>query len=248
MALPTNRQEFKQYCLRALGSPVIEINVSDDQVEDRIDEALQYYWDYHYDGSDLTYYKHQVTEEDKENGYITMPENIIGVINLFPLGGWGVTSTNDIFNINYQIALNDIYSLTSQSMVPYYMVREHLGLIQEMLVGRQPLRYQRHRNRLYIDMNWDKVKTGNYIIVEAYDVVDPELYGDVWKDRWFYRYATALIKKQWGLNLTKFTGMPLPGGVQFNGERILSDAQEEILRMEQEMITNYSLPPMDFVG
>jgi len=248
MSIPTYRQEFKEYCLRALGHPVIEINVSDDQVEDRITEALNYYSDYHFDGSDLTYYKHQVTEEDKENGYITMPENIIGVINLFPLGGWGVTSTNDIFNINYQIALNDIYSLTSQSMVPYYMVREHLGLIQEMLVGRQPLRYQRHRNQLYIDMNWDKVKTGNYIIVEAYRVVDPELFSDVWKDRWLYRYATALIKKQWGSNLTKFTGMPLPGGVQFNGERILSDAQEEISRMEQEMITNYSLPPMDFIG
>lgn len=248
MALPTTREKFKAYCLRALGVPVIEINVDDDQVEDRIDEALSYFADYHFDGSAQVYYKHQLSQQDIDNRYITLPENIMGAVSIFAFGGWGVTSANDIFNINYQIALNDLYTLSNNSMISYYMTREKLNLMQEMLVGKQPIRYERHRNRLFIDMDWNKVKVGQFLIVEAYEVVDPEEFADVWKDRWLYRYATALIKRQWGLNLTKFIGMQLPGGLQFNGERILSDAQEEIRIMEEKMITDYSLPPMDMVG
>lgn len=248
MAKPTTREEFKAYCLRALGAPVIEINVDDDQVEDRIDEALSYFADYHFDGSATVYYKQQITQQDIDNRYITLPENIMGAVRIFPLGGWGVTSVNDIFNINYQIALNDLYTLTQAEMLPYYMLREKLGLIHEMLVGQQPIRYERHRNRLHIDMDWNRVKVGQWLIVEAYEVVDPEVYQDVWKDRWLYRYATALIKRQWGGTLTKFNGLQLPGGVTFNGEQILQDAQAEIAKMEEEMISTYSLPPMDFVG
>lgn len=242
MALPTNRTEFADYCLRKLGAPVIEINVDPEQVDDRIDEALSYFWDYHFDGSSQTYYRHQITEEDVENKYIRLPDNIMGAVQLFPMGGWGAGTTNDMFSINYQIALNDMYTLTNNSLVPYYMTREKLNLMQEILVGRQPIRYQRHKNRLYIDMNWDKLKVGNYLIVEAYEVIDPEIYEDVWKDRWLLNYATALIKQQWGSNLTKFVGMQLPGAVTFNGERILSDAQAEIAKMQDEMISSYSMP------
>tara|TARA_B100000508_G_C11435072_1_gene265583 strand:+ start:487 stop:1230 length:744 start_codon:yes stop_codon:yes gene_type:complete len=247
MAVPSSRAEFKSYCLRKLGFPVIEINVDDDQAEDRIDEALRYYWDYHFDGSEKIYYKHQVTEQDRANKYITLPENIIGAVQVFPIADPLVRS-DDLFNIRYQIALNDLYSLTSVSMVPYYMVMEHLALISEMLVGRQPIRYTRHRNRCYIDMDWDKVVNGEFLLIEAYEVVDPDIYSDVWGDRWLQNYATAKIKYQWGSNLTKFIGQNLPGGVQFNGERILTDAQEEIQRMEQEMIYTYSLPVTDFYG
>ena len=136
MAVPNSRDQFKEYCLRKLGKPVIEINVDDDQVDDRVDEALKKYYDFHFDGSDKIYYKHQVTETDKVNKYITMPENILGVVNLFPISDPSVRS-DDIFNIRYQIALNDLYTLTSVSMVPYYMVMEHLALIQELLVGKQ---------------------------------------------------------------------------------------------------------------
>ncbi len=249
MARPTTRETFKAYCLRALGAPVIEINVSDDQVEDRIDEALSYYADYHFDGSAKIYFKHQITQDDKDDKYITLPENIIGAVSLFAIGGgWGATSPDNLFDINYQIAMNDLYNLTNQSMISYYMTREKLNLMQELLVGKQPIRYERTRNQLHIDMNWDKVKVGQYLIVEAYEVIDPEEFADVWKDRWLARYTTALIKQQWGLNLTKFTGMQLPGGLQFNGERILSDAQNEIKDMEARMITEFSLPPEDMIG
>ena len=144
MAVPTTRAEFKEYCLRKLGKPVIEINVDDDQVEDRIDEAIKYYWDYHFDGSEKIYYKHQITDTDKANKYITLPENIIGAVSIFPVSDPSIGS-QDLFNIRYQIALNDLYTLTSISMVPYYMVMTHLGVISEMLVGKQMIRYTRHR-------------------------------------------------------------------------------------------------------
>jgi hypothetical protein len=246
MAKPTTREQFREYCLRKLGKPVIEINVDEDQVEDRIDESLRYYWDYHFDGSARTFYKHIVTEQDKDNGYITMPENIIGAINIFDIGD--AVNTNNLFNIRYQIALNDLYTLTSQSMVPYYMAMQHIQFLEELLVGKQPIRYNRHKNRLHIDMDWDKVPTGNYVIIEAYEIVDPDIYSDVWADRWLQNYTTAKIKYQWGSNLTKFTGMTLPGGIQFNGEKIMDDAAAEIAKMEDEMINSYSLPVSDMVG
>jgi hypothetical protein len=247
MAVPTDRNSFKEYCLRKLGKPVIEINVDDDQVDDRIDEALKYYADYHFDASDKVYYKHQVTQANKDAKYITVPENIIGAVRVFPIADPMVRS-DDLFNIRYQIALNDLYTLTSVSMVPYYMVMEHLALITEMLVGQQPIRFNRHKNRIYVDMDWGKINVGEYLLIEAYEVVDPESWDQVWSDRWLQNYTTAKIKYQWGSNLTKFTGMNLPGGVQFNGEKILNDADEEIKKMEAEMISSYSLPVADMIG
>lgn len=247
MAVPTTRAAFKEYCLRKLGKPVIEINVDDDQVEDRIDEALRYYWDYHFDGSERTYYKHVITEEDRDNKYITLPENVIGAVNVFQIGDPAMTS-NDLFNIRYQIALNDLYTLTSVSLIPYYMVMEHLGLMTELLVGKQPIRYNRHTDKLYIDMDWGTLDVGTYLVVEAYQVVDPEVWVDAWGDRWLQNYATVLIKRQWGANLTKFSGMQLPGGVQFNGEKIYDDATAELQKLEEEMISSYSLPAMDMIG
>lgn len=247
MAVPSTRAQFKEYCLRALGKPVIEINVDDDQVEDRIDESLRYYWDYHFDGTEKIYYKHAITSEDKANKYITLPENIIGAVRVFPIGDPSIRS-DDLFNIRYQIALNDLYTLTAYSMIPYYMAMQHLALISEFLVGQQPIRYSRHRDRLYVDTKWDNYNVGDFLLIEAYEVLDPDTFPDIWADRWLQNYCTQKIKYQWGANLTKFIGMQLPGGVQFNGEKILGDAKEEIAKMEEEMISKYSLPVMDMIG
>ena len=236
MARPTTKQQFKDYCLRRLGFPVIEINVDDDQVDDRIDDALRYYADYHFDGSQNIYYKHQVTQQDITNKYITLPENILGAVRIFSVGDPAVRS-DDLFNIRYQIALNDLYTLTSVSMVPYYMVMEHLALVQEMLVGQQPIRYNRPVNRLYVDMDWTTFNVGEFLLVEAYEVVDPANFTDVWADRWLMQYATALIKQQWGNNLKKFSGMALPGGVMFSGQLIYEEATAEIEKLEAEMIS-----------
>lgn len=246
MANPTTRVEFAQNCLRRLGAGAAEINVTDEQIDDRIDEALAYYGDYHFDASDKTYYKHQVTDQDKINRYITLPENIMGAVKIFPIGSG--TNTNNLFNIRYQIALNDLYTLTSVSMVPYYMAMQHIRVLEELLVGQQPIRFSRHRNTLYIDMDWDKIDTGQWLIVEAYDVIDPEVYTDVWKDRWLLQYCTALIKRQWGTNLKKFEGMTLPNGITYSGQKMYDEAIAEITKLEEEMITTYSLPASDFIG
>jgi hypothetical protein len=246
MAVPTNRSQFIENCLRRLGKPVVEINVDDDQVDDRVDEALRYYWDYHFDGSEKIYYKQQITAQDKANRYITMPENIIGVVNIFEIGQ--ALNTNNLFNIRYQIALNDLYTLTSVSMVPYYMAIQHIQFLEQMLVGKQPLRYNRHINKLYIDMDWNIVNEGDYVIVEAYEVVDPSVYTDAWSDRWLLRYAACLIKQQWGQNLKKFEGMKMPGGLTFNGQKIYDEATREREELEKEMIYTYSLPATDMIG
>jgi len=242
----SSRDDFKEYCLRKLGKPVIEINVDDDQVEDRVEEALKYYWDYHFDGTEKVFYKKQITAEDIANKYITLPQNIIGAVSIFDIGDF--IAVNNIFNIRYQIALNDLYTLTYQSMVPYYMAFQHIQLLEQLLVGKQPIRYNRNTNKLFVDTDWNKLTAGYFLVVEAYSIVDPADYTDVWNDRWLQRYATELIKKQWGSNLTKFVGMQLPGGITFNGEKIYNDAHEALEKLEAEMITSYSLPVTDMIG
>jgi hypothetical protein len=247
MAQPTTRAEFKEFCLRALGKPVIEINVDDDQVDDRVDQSLRFYYDYHFDGTEKVYYKHLVDANTVANMYIDLPENIIGVVKMFPMDSIS-TSSGDIFNIRYQIALNDLYTLSNVALIDYYMTMEHLSMVQEVLVGKPQIRYNRHRNRLHIDETKGDLVQGKYILVEAYEIVDPATYSDVWSDRWLQNYTTQQIKRQWGTNLTKFEGLQLPGGVTFNGIKIYDDADAEIKRLEEEMITNYSLPVMDMIG
>lgn len=246
MANPTSRAEFKANCLRRLGAPVIEVNVDDDQIDDRIDEALAYFWDYHFDGSERIFYKHVITQQDITNKYITLPENIIGAVRIFNIGD--MISQSSLFDVRYQIALNDLYQFYRQSMVPYYMNLMQIQFLEQLLVGQQPIRYTKHRDRLHVDMDWGRVNEGNYLVVEAYEVVDPDVFTDAWKDRWLLRYTTALIKRQWGINLTKYSGVQLIGGITFNGDKIHREAVEEIEKLEAEMITSYSLPPSYMVG
>ena len=246
MALPSTRETFKQYCLRQLGKPVIDINVSDDQCEDRIDDALQYYRDYHFDGTEKVYLKKTLTADDITNMYLDVDSSIVGVVNMFDIGD--SVNTNNIFNLKYQISLNDIFDASDVTMLGFYQAFAHIALLEELLVGQQPLRFNRHKNRVHVDMNWDKVIAGEILIFEAYQVVDPAANADVWADRWLIRYTTELFKKQWGSNLSKFEGMQLPGGVTFNGVKIYDDAITELNKLEEEMITSYSLPVHDLTG
>lgn len=244
---PASREEFKDFCLRRLGAPLLEINVDDDQVEDCLEIALQYYHDYHYDGTQKVYLAHQVTQTDIDNKYLTIPENVIGVINIFDIGD--SYSTNNLFNLRYQIALNDLFAFNYGPFAPYYMALQNVALAEELFVGKQSLRFNRHTNKLYIDMDWSsKMEIGEYIIVEGYQLLDPDTYTDVYNDRWLKRYATAQIKKQWGENLKKFEGLQMPGAVTFNGQKIWDEAVEEITQLEAEMINSYSLPVSDMIG
>jgi hypothetical protein len=246
MANPTTREELKKYCLRRLGAPVVEINVDEDQVQDRIDDALAFYHDYHYDGTERTFLKHQLTASDITNKYIAIPTTVNSIIDIFPLGN--NTSSNNIFNAKYQITLNDIQNWTGYQFANFVMSMERIALMQELLVGRQRYRFSRHTDKLYLDTDWSSLTAGEYVIIECYKAMDPETYSQVYGDWWLRRYATALIKKQWGQNLSKFEGMQLPGGVTFNGTQILADANEEIAKLEEEVITNQGGLVFDLTG
>lgn len=247
MAQPYDRETFKEYCLRKLGSPVIEINVSEEQVEDRIDEAMSFFRDYHYDGSQLVYLRHQLTEQELEQGYVDVPPRLLGVTRIFDLGA-SISTGSGMFNVTYQFVLNNLKDITGYNITNYYMAMQHLEFIQEILVGKPMIRYNRHVDRLYIDIRKDTLRVGSFIIIEAYDIVDENEYADFWRDRWLQNYATVLIKEQWGSNLTKFEGMQLVGGVTFNGQQILSDAREERRTIEDNAVN--SLQPLiyNYIG
>lgn len=247
MAQPQSREEFTDYVLRKIGAPVIEINVAEEQIDDRIDEAISYWRDYHYNGSQLIYLKHQITEQDKENGYITLPQKLLGISKVFPFDT-SISTGTGMFNVQYQFVLNNLTDLTNYNLQHYYMTMQHIEFMQEILVGKPMIRYNKHVNRLYVDTDISHWVEGHYIIIEAYDVIDPDVYSDVWEDRWLQNYAAVLIREQWGLNLTKFTGMQLVGGVQFNGEQILAEAREERRAMEEEAVQNLQPLTYNFIG
>jgi len=247
MAQPTNREEFKDYCLRKIGAPVIEINVSDEQVEDRIDEAISFFRDYHYDGSQLVYLSHQLTEEELDQGYIDVPSRLLGVTRIFDLSS-SISTGAGIFNVSYQFVLHNLEDITKYDVTNYYMALSHLEFIQEILVGKPLIRYNRHNDKLFIDIRKNILAPGSYIVIEAYDIIDETEYQDFWRDRWLQNYAATLIKEQWGSNITKFEGMQLVGGVTFNGQQILNDAREERRTMEEQAINTLQPLVFNFIG
>lgn len=240
MAKPTTRQEFKEYCLRKLGAPVIQINMSDEQIEDRIDQAISFWNDYFYDGSEQVYLRHQLTQQDIDNGYIEAPDELLGVTRIFELFS-SLSTGSGMFNIVYQFVLNNIQDLTGYSIQNYYMTMQNLRFLQEWLVGMPMIRYNRHSNRIHLDMTKSRLTAGGYVIIEGYAAVNG---ADMWSDRWLQNYATVLIKENWASNLTKFTNMQLVGGVMFNAERLADEAREERIRLETDAIEN--LQPMTY--
>lgn len=237
---PQSKQDFKQFCLRRLGSPVIKVNLSENQIDDCVDQALFKFAQYHMDGSEKTYYKYQLTNDDIANSYITMPDNIIGVVKIFPVGQ--SIGTNSLFNMRYQFIINDLYNFSNVSLVPYYMMMQHVQFMEEMLVGQKPIRYNRYNNILYLDMDMSIVTEGEWLVVEATMVVDPDQYQAAWSDKWLQDYATALMRREWGNILSKFNA-PMPGNMQLNGQRIWQEGVNDIERCEKELISNYTMPP-----
>lgn len=317
MANPSTRQELIDYCLRKLGHPVLEINVDDDQIEDRIDEAFSYYRDFHFDAVEKVYLKEKITAStltitgvnaasftngekitgstsgataivygnistsqmyvykvsgtftagesitgntssstatlstivlgNYDNQYITLSDAVISVSRVLPFSS--TTRGIDLFDVRYQILLNDLYSIQSTDIIYYSQVKTQLQLIQDILVGIKPVRFNRHQNRVFIDMNWeDDVNVGEYIIVEAMRALDPTTFTDVYNDGWLKKYATALIKQQWGTNLKKFEGVQLPGGVTLNGQKIFDEATDEIQVLKEEVQNTYQEPIDFFTG
>ena len=318
MATPSTRAEFKTYCLRKLGFPVIEINVDDDQVDDRIDDALNYFSDYHFDGTEKMYMKHQLTAADINRRWIYCPDAVTFVTGVFPFNN--SNASINMFDLRYQLRLHDLYDFTSVSYVSYEITMQHLRTLEMLFSGTPQFRFNRKQNKVFIDMDWTRdVRPGDYVIIECYRSLNPSTvtltgtvsydansnvvtgYGttfdqqflendfitfngvdsfqvdkiqspttllirgpmvntaanvsatisgnpDVWGDRFLKKYATALIKMQWGNNLKKFSGVQLPGGVTLNGKEIYDEAVEEINHLEEEMHIINVLPSEILLG
>lgn len=251
MANPTSRATLIEYCKRRLGDPVIEINVDEDQLEDRVDEALQYYQEYHSDATVRTYLKHLVTASDVTNEYITLSNNIIFVSKLFPVSS-SFNSSYNFFDIKYQMMLNDIADLQNFAgdLAYYEQMQQYLSMLDMKLNGTPQVQFSRRQNRLYIfgDFADGDIQAGEYIIAEVYQIVDPDTHTSVYNDMWLKEYTTSLIKQQWGQNLIKFEGMQLPGGVTLNGRQIYDDASGEIAQLRENIRLEHELPADFFVG
>lgn len=316
-----SREQLKEYCLRALGDPVLEINVDDQQLEDRLDEALDYWRLYHYEGVEQIYMKQKITASRmslttsiaatfqlsekvtgqtsgataevcteigvESSGTTLLVRNVVGtfvagetisgsaghtaILGTTPiiLGEydkryvevpdyvWGVTkilaigqasSSKNIFDLQYQLRLHDLYDLTSTSIVYYKTVMAHLALLDLELNGHTGFRFNRTTNRLYLDINWQSdISLGDYILVQGYRALDPSQFSKVWNDSWLKHYTTALFKKQWATNIKKFSGIQLPGGVTLDGDKLYQEATDEIKELEDDL-QNKSAPLEMFLG
>ena len=251
MATPTSRATLIEYCKRRLGDPVIEINVDEDQLEDRVDEALQYYREFHSDATVRTYLKHQITAQDVTNEYITLANNIIFVSKMFPLQS-SFQSSRNFFDIKYQMMLNDIADLMNFAgdLAYYEQMQQYLSLLDMKLNGQPQVQFSRKQNRLYIfgDFQDDDINEGDYIVAEVYTEINDSDHTSIFNDMFLKEYTTALIKQQWGQNLIKFEGMQLPGGVILNGRQLYDDATGEIETLRQRVRDEHEFPPDFFVG
>ena len=271
MASPNTKAALKEHCLRTLGKPVIDINVDDDQVDDRIDDALQYFAQYHYDGVERMYLKHKITQSEIDraitntsatatdtadnsitatwlegNGFIPIPESVLSVVKVFDFND---KNTTNMFDVRYQLRLNDLYDFSSESIIHYEMTMRQLDFLDHILVGEKPIRFNQHQNRLYIDMDWSQdVNVDDFIIIECYRKLDPNTYTDIYNDIYLKRYTTALIKRQWGANLSKFEGVQMLGGVTLNGAKLFEEAQADIEKLEEQIQLAYELPPNYMIG
>ena len=315
-----SRATLTEYCLRALGEPVVEINVDDSQLEERIDEALDYWNQYHFDGAEKLYLKQKITAstlflttsvsasfeigdiitgatsgatasvcdernrtavatqiivkdvtgtfvagETISNGttsavlastpfelgtfdkrYIPLPDSIYGVTRVIPFNA--ASSSKNLFDLQYQLRLNDLYDLTSTSLIYYKTVMAHISLLNLELNGYPQYRFNRMQGNLYLDVSWTTAFTiGDFIMIECYRALDPASWSKVWNEPWLRKYVTALFKRQWATNIKKFQGIQLPGGVTIDGDKLYQEAITEIKELENEML-NKSAPLEFFLG
>ena len=285
MAKPASKTELKQYCLRQLGAPVLEINVADEQIDDLMDDALQYFQERHYDGVERMYLKHQLTQDEVDRGQASNEAdstNTVGIVTTSAtsttISGYGTTVTNwyensnflqvpdavigiekvfkfdsstistGMFSIKYQLFLNDLYQFSSLDLLQYAMTKTYLEDIDRLLTTDKQIRFNQRQDRLYLDIDWSAEDKDNWLVIECFRIVDPNSFTGIYNDSFLKRYLTALIKRQWGQNLIKFTGVKLPGGIELNGRQIYDDAQVELDKIQEMMSNTYELPPFDMIG
>ena len=280
MAQPASRNELKEYCLRQLGAPVLEINLADEQCQDLIDDAIQYFQERHFDGVLNTYLKYKITQDDidrgtakpdvgpgittttatstidgssiefdwKENSnYLQVPPSVIGVNKIFHFDGSN-TLTNNMFSVKYQLFLNDVYYWGAVELLSYAMTKTYLEDINFLLTTEKQIRFNQRMDRLYLDIDWESMTVGDYVIMDCWTTLDPSDYNRVWNDSFLKRYLTATMKRQWGQNLIKFQGVKLPGGIELNGRQIYDDAEKDLEIIREQMSNMYEMPPLDMIG
>ena len=276
MAQPSSRQGLIDYAKRQLGYPVLEINVADEQFQDLLDDAVQIFQERHFDGIERMYLKYKITDDDIARGrargageslgitttsatgagttfnfeentnFLQMPPSVVGVNNIFKIRS--DTVYDGLFNIKYQLFLNDLYQFGSIDLLQYSMVQTYLEDITFLLNPDMRYRFNIRQDRLYIDADWASLTSGDYFIIDCFRILDPEDFPRVWNDPFIKRYLTATSKKQWGQNLIKFQGVQLPGGVQLNGREIYEDGVRELEQLREKMATDYEMPPLDMIG
>lgn len=318
MALPSTRTQLKSYIKRRLGEPVITVNVADDQLEERIDDALALFQDYHFEASEKVYLKHQVSYSnvvfatnstgtfanneiirgqtsnvagrvytqpsntsllftysrpnasfnftagetvvgqtsgasgtistinvgDWDNQYLPISNLVMTVYRVLTVDGFAVDRGTGLFSWNYQFLMNDLSWLSSSSVISYFLTRSHMEMLNDMFIGDMQVRFNRYVNKLYLDIDWNqRIKAGDWIVVEAQRILDPANYGKIWSDRFLRDYATALVKRQWGQNLIKYEGVQMPGGVTLNGRTVYEEGNREVTELEERIRSHFELPP-----
>ena len=278
MAKPASRADLINYCKRQLGAPVLEINVADEQVDDLVDDALQYFHERHFDGVGQVYLKYKITQADIDRGKGTNEVGIVTTSASASINGTpttfqfeensnylqvppevlGITKifrfdgsntvTNNMFSVRYQLFLNDIYYWGSTELLTYAMTKTYLEDIDFLLTTEKQIRFNQRQDRLYLDLDWGSVSVNDYLVIDCTRLLDPNDFTRVYNDSFLKKYLTALIKRQWGQNLIKFQGVKLPGGIELNGRQIYDDAEKELTRIREIMSNTYELPPLDMIG
>ena len=281
MAKPSSRQGLIDYCLRRLGAPVLEINVDDDQIDDLVDDALQYFSERHYNGVERMYLKHEFTQDEIDRGkasgtvgvgivtttatstnisgygtttstyyensnFIQIPDSVVGIEKVFKFDT--STISGGMFSIKYQLFLNDLYRFNSVELLQYAMTKTYLEDIDFLLTTDKQIRFNQRQDRMYLDIDWGTVTAGDFIVIDCHRALDPETFTQVYNDSFMKLYLTALIKRQWGANMMKFSGTRLPGGIELNGRQYYDDAERELADIKSRMSNEYELPPLDFIG
>jgi len=275
MAQPSTRQELVDYCKRKLGAPVLEINVADEQIDDLVDDAIQFFQERHFDGVSQVFLKYEITQDDIDRGqqkvglttttvnhnvglttsfnftetgnYLQIPPDVIGVTKVFSFEGSNSIS-NNMFSVKYQLFLNDVYYWGAIEMLSYAMTKTYLEDIDFLLTTDKQIRFNKRQNRLYLDIDWSSQSKDTFFVIDCYRALDPADFSKIYNDSFVKKYLTALIKRQWGQNLIKFNGVKLPGGIELNGRQLYEDAERELEDIKQRMSMEYELPPLDFIG
>lgn len=227
----STRDEFAEYCLRRLGKGAININVTKEQVQDRINDAIQWMQEYHHNYERKVFLSHQITDEDVSNNYLLLPKNIVSVSRVF---GNSVFNYLNQYNQQYLLDLSDAARIDITS---YYMAVSSIALIENVVTNQPSYSYQKYdNNKLSFNAKilGTQFVTGEFVAIEAYAKLGPDDLPQMWDDHDLKDLTTAFLKKQWGDNLSKFGDVALPGGITLDGPRILQEAEAEIEKLETD--------------